>query len=69
MPLSIEITPATCVQVILIADRFRLHHKDGDRSNNSLNNLQPLTPREHAHIHKTQRRALLFENQLQFERR
>lgn len=30
---------------------MHIHHKDGDRANNSLNNLQLITASEHARIH------------------
>ncbi|MDR0753318.1 MAG: HNH endonuclease [Holosporaceae bacterium] len=46
---------------------FQLHHRDGNKDNNSLNNLQLLTPQEHASLHKALRRAQLFQNQLKFE--
>jgi hypothetical protein len=46
---------------------FQLHHKDGNKLNNSLNNLELLTPQEHAQLHKTLRRAVLFQNQLKFD--
>ena len=43
---------------------FHLHHIDGDKTNNNMSNLQLLTPQEHALIHKTMRRELIFKNQL-----
>ncbi|MDR2780933.1 MAG: HNH endonuclease [Holosporaceae bacterium] len=46
---------------------FQLHHKDGDKSNNSLNNLEIVTSREHALIHKSLRRQTIFRNQLELE--
>ncbi len=39
--------------------RFRdydIHHKDGNKRNNSINNLQILTREEHEEIHNKQRR-------------
>ncbi|MDR3151796.1 MAG: HNH endonuclease [Holosporaceae bacterium] len=46
---------------------FHLHHRDGNKFNNSLRNLQLMTPQEHAHLHKTLRRTAQFQNQLRFE--
>jgi endogenous inhibitor of DNA gyrase (YacG/DUF329 family) len=34
-----------------IPDGYEVHHKDGNRSNNRLKNLQPVTPTEHKRIH------------------
>lgn len=46
---------------------FQLHHKDGDKSNNNINNFELLTPEQHAPIHKKMRRDRLFKDQLRFE--
>jgi hypothetical protein len=46
---------------------FVLHHIDGDKLNNRLNNLQPLTQRQHAALHRIARRRILFRNQLSLE--
>jgi hypothetical protein len=46
---------------------FHLHHKNGDRLDNRLENLEALTPREHAAVHKTMRRRMTHENQLTLE--
>jgi hypothetical protein len=43
---------------------FVLHHIDGDKHNNKLNNLQPLTVRDHAAVHRALRRAAIFKDQL-----
>jgi hypothetical protein len=43
---------------------FHLHHKDGNKLNNNINNLELLTPQEHALVHKVMRRKFLFRNQL-----
>jgi hypothetical protein len=46
---------------------FVLHHRDGNKRNNKLNNLEPLTPRGHARIHQAMRRRILFKDQLTLE--
>jgi hypothetical protein len=46
---------------------FVLLHIDGDKLNNRLNNLQPLTRREHAAVHKSMKRENLFKNQMLLE--
>jgi hypothetical protein len=46
---------------------FVLHHIDGNRLNNRLNNLQPLTPQQHAAVHRIMWRRILFRNQLPLE--
>lgn len=33
-------------------NNIHIHHKDGDRHNNSMDNLQPLCSKCHLHIHK-----------------
>lgn len=43
---------------------FHLHHKDGNKYNNNLNNLIMLTFREHIELHKAMRREKLFEKQM-----
>ena len=43
---------------------FHLHHKDGNKFNNNLNNLMLLTLREHIELHKAMRREKMFRNQL-----
>lgn len=44
---------------------FHLHHKDGNKLNNCLSNLEMLTPQEHAQVHKVLRREKMFERQEQ----
>ena len=34
-----------------IPDGYHVHHKDGDRANNQIENLELLTPKEHIHHH------------------
>lgn len=46
---------------------FHIHHIDGNKLNNHLNNLLLLSPQEHIMLHKILRREKIFENQLKFE--
>jgi hypothetical protein len=46
---------------------FQLHHKDGNRSNNSLNNLEMVTSQEHSAIHRALRRQIIFRDQLELD--
>lgn len=46
---------------------FQLHHRDGDKVNNRLSNLEMLTPQEHAEVHKSMRREKMFERQIDLD--
>jgi hypothetical protein len=46
---------------------FVLHHRDGNKLNNCLINLELLTPQAHAAVHKVMRREILFKNQLSLQ--
>lgn len=46
---------------------FHLHHKDGNKFNNNLNNLELLTPKEHILLHKKLRLEKIYKNQMKFE--
>ncbi len=46
---------------------FHLHHKDGNKFNNNLNNLELLTAREHISLHKKLRLEKIYKNQMTFE--
>ena len=48
----------------MILPGFQLHHKDGNKFNNKLSNLEILTPQEHANIHKIMSRKKVFEKQM-----
>ncbi len=48
----------------MILPGFQLHHKDGNKFNNKLNNLVMLTLREHIEVHKLMRREMVFKDQL-----
>lgn len=43
---------------------FHLHHKDGNKFNNNINNLMLLTIQEHTAMHKAMRRERIFKDQL-----
>ena len=45
---------------------YQLHHKDGDRFNNKIENLQLLTSSEHGRLHYEQNRDAIRKNKGQF---
>lgn len=51
----------------VILPSFYLHHIDGNKLNNNLNNLMLVSPKEHTLIHKALKRELLFKNQLRLQ--